>query len=206
LLPVIEHQDEIIDNNINHNYEFLKSSKSDRHLLKQFDSSDIQVAKPLKYVYLQMIKLLFIYVLISILIVWFFGASIYDRIHYLSGGYCKNHSEFKYYRSCIVHGYQYLNGFKPSGHSLITSTFASSLAFEIKSLNCWLTYINSFNPLSLKVNKISSIMIAFALFIYTCWLIMFTVTCLFYHTLIERVVGTLSGCLIVFLVYVKFKL
>lgn len=192
-------------NNHEDYYETLKNSKSDLYLLKQIESLELSVATSSKYIYMEGIKLMFIYLPLSMLIIWFFGPSIYEKIHYSTGGYCSNHPEFKYYQECVRNGYKYLGGFKSSGHSLITTTFASCLLFEIISLNTWVNYINFVNKLSFKVLKISHLLLLVSLFIYVCWIIMFTITCLFYHTFSERIVGTLSGCLIIFFVYIKYR-
>lgn len=186
-------------------WEDLRSNKSDLNLFKQVEHSDPPTSN-VRFIYLQLGKLAGIYMPLVLLIVWFFGPSIYDRIYYATGGHCVNHPDIKYYRSCVSKGYKYIGGFKCSGHSLITSTFASCLAKETLSINSWLSYINKTSPLPFSVFRFGHLLVVFAVLLYLCWLIMFTVTCLFYHTFPERIVGTSCGCLIFFFVYIKCRL
>lgn len=209
LLPVTEEGETGTRNN-NTKYNYLQSHISDNLLLKQIEptSPDGSTHKSVttRYVCFQMLKLLGVFVPISACIVWFFGPSLYDRIHYLTGGSCINHPEYKYYGSCSSHGFKYASGFKSSGHSLITSTFASCIAFETLDTNVWIQYINSLWRLPYHLSYMGHLLVLFTTSVYFCWLIMFTVTCLFYHTLMERIIGTVCGLLIVYFIYVKCKL
>lgn len=195
----------ITDESISSYIDHFQSNKSDSNLYKQTEHVDPPVTNR-QYINIQLSKIAGIYIPIIAFIVWFFGPSIYDRIYYYTGGYCLAHPEFKFYRGCVSHGYKYTGGFKCSGHSLITSTFATCLAIETISLNSWVSYINRINPLPFHIYRFSHLFVVGAIHFYMFWLIMFTVTCLFYHTFAERVVGTFCGSLVVFLVYVKYKL
>lgn len=204
LLPVAENindNNSTIDNTINN----LQSNKSDLNLYKQIEHTELPISNT-RYVSIQVIKLSCIYLPIVLFIVWFFGASIYDRIYRSTGGYCVNHPELKYYKTCVSKGYTYTGGFKCSGHGLITSTFASCLAFETISLNNWISYINKINPLPFHIHRFGHLLLVVSAYLYVCWLLMFTVTCLFYHTFFERVIGTSCGILIFAFIYIKCKL
>lgn len=183
----------------------LQSNKSDLNLYKQIEHMDPPTSNTC-FISLQLIKLVSIYGPIIVFIVWFFGASMYDRIHHYTGGFCINHPELKYYRTCVSKGYKYTGGFKCSGHSLITSIFASCIAFETLSVNNWIVYINHLNPLPFHIYRSGHLLVLFALYIYISWLMMFTITCLFYHTFFERIIGTACGMITVFSVYIKCKL
>lgn len=189
----------------NNSGENLRSNKSDLNLFKQIEHSDPPTSSS-RFISLQLAKLAGIYIPLVLLIVWFLGPSVYDRIYHSTGGHCVNHPEIKYYRSCVSKGYRYTGGFKCSGHGLITSTFATCLAKETLSLNNWISYVNNINPLTFRVYRSGHLLVAFTTSLYLCWLTMYTVTCLFYHTFPERVVGTACGCLIFFFVYIKCRL
>lgn len=209
LLPTItqDHND-TLSNNDNVLIR-LRKHKSDVHLLnmiKCVDNNNSESDKHSHYFSIQFLKLSIIYASLCLLIVWFFGVSIYERIHHYTGGTCLDHPNLKYYRQCVNKGFTYIGGFKCSGHSLITSTFTTCLVIECWSLLDWLLYINKINELSFKLNKIGNSILLISISVSFCWSIMYLVTCLFYHTFAERVVGTLCGCFIFYSVYIKCKL
>lgn len=182
------------------------TNESDLCLYRQIQNPESQTNTEKRYYYIQLLKLVVIYGSISACIVWFFGPSIYDRIHRDTGGHCVKHPEIPFYRICKDAGYNYKGGFKSSGHSLITTTLASCLAFETLSMWNWLVFVNSLNGLSTAVIRAGKIVLFCCLFLYVTWLSVFTVTCLFYHTLGERVVGTATACAVVYCTFLRYKL
>ncbi|GME80813.1 unnamed protein product [Ambrosiozyma monospora] len=117
---------------------------------------------------------------------------------------------------------KWVGGVKLSGHSLILSCFTMSLIYEFK--NCYRVYIvNKLNDnvshinfgSSASVNTSTSSMrlsswifhslLALFTFYCCCWTILFCITAVFYHTVIEKIVGLSCGLFIPYLIYFKFR-
>lgn len=187
-------------------YDCLQGSKSDVSLIDTMKDSGNKKAATFRYSGVQMIKLAGIFMPVITCIVWFFGPSLYERIHRITGGHCIGHPETVFYRSCVSSGWRYEGGFKSSGHSLITCTFASALSWETVSLNKWIVLMNRITELPVRVSGSCKLLQLAFLALCLAWLMMFTVTCMFYHSFMERVVGTLCALLIVYFVCFRLKL
>lgn len=144
------------------------------------------------------IKLFIIYASLIVLIVWAFGPSLFDRVNRWTGGYCNVAREI-YYRSCVAHGGLYVNGFKSSGHSLIAATFGTAASYELLGMNDYCKNVNLTN----NHKYLHKFVNVFVSFVYIAWVTLFLITCLFYHTFLERLVGTSLAIFIVYVVYYK---
>lgn len=140
--------------------------------------------------------LLLIYTPVVILIQWFFGGSLFDRLNSATGGHCTLRGDY-YYRACIIAGGTYVNGFKASGHSLITTVFGTSAAFEIHRLNVFV----STTRVSRKISVVAQFITCVTVMVCAAWLLLFSITCLFYHTFVERLTGTVLGVCVVYVTY-----
>lgn len=190
ILPITESSNE--------NSFYKSKNRSTVNLLQQ-TSSCVNIS----YVKYQLVKLAMIYGPIILFIVWSFGPALFDRINHWTGGHCTK-SVFKYYRECVIDGHKYSNGFKTSGHSLITTTFATAILFELLNWNAFSDFLQlQMNSSFRIVHKMINVL---TLSIYACWVLLFTITCLFYHTFMERLIGTSIGVGIVYTTYIKYRL
>lgn len=145
-------------------------------------------------------KLAFIYVSITVLIVWAFGPSLFDRVNKWTGGHCDVPS-MEYYRACVAVGGKYVNGFKSSGHSLITTIFGTAAVNELVAMNeycrtCIVQLTTPYRYVKMSINFL-------VVFVYAMWVLLFLITCMFYHTFLERFVGTSIAVVILYTVYYK---
>lgn len=166
------------------------------------DSTDVVSTVSKKQILLrQGIKLGTLYVWLSSLICWFFGDSIFERILKATGGHCSADSNKLGYHECLANGeYTWVGGVKLSGHSLILSCFATTLIMEMGSLY-QLYRVNLaddiYSPRENRIPKQLFIVIAtVACTVAAIWSFMYLVTATFYHTVFEKLVGTLCGLLI----------
>lgn len=203
LLPITETANSNLDSGTD--TAKLKIYKSDLQLFKQIETTDPTLTHS-KYILIELVKLLLIFTPIVLLIVWFFGPSIFERIHYATGGFCIDHLDIKYYGICVRNGFKYVGGFKCSGHSLITCTFSTCLFTEALGVLDWIDYITNVYSLPFTIKRMGNFVVLSAISISLCWMMMFVVTCMFYHTFAERIVGTTCASSIVLFVYIRCKL
>lgn len=172
-------------------------TQTDR-VLVQFSSSQLLSSTDIlsKFVGVQLAKLASLYLPLVILIVTTFVVkpSLFELIQKATGGKCSTNHE--YYRSCLVDGGRYSGGFKVSGHCLVTSSFTLFLTWEFIMFRVWYNCKSKYTNLLLHV--------LFAV-VATCWITLFVITCMFYHTFLERLLGTILGTSLFFLCFLYFK-
>lgn len=176
-------------------------SKTDKLLKKLISPTPTPISQKevnKKLIFIQVYKLFLIYIPLTILLIstLITNSSLFELIQKWTGGECTD-PNFEHYRSCLVSGSKYIGGFKVSGHCLITSTFSLFLIWEGIMWKVWYGSIKS--PLGLIFTCIMA-------FIVVCWVTLFTITCLFYHTFLERLTGTLIGTSIFFICYIYLSL
>ncbi|KAG7913464.1 hypothetical protein KL907_000409 [Ogataea polymorpha] len=144
----------------------------------------------------QLIKLAVIYVWLSFQIVWFFGDSVFDRILELTGGHCLQKAGLNYKQCRILNG-KWIGGTKFSGHSLILSCFGLSLIFELENVS------KTYRP-DAATALLKGLLFCCSVYI-AAWLLLFTITAIFYHTLPEKIVGLAAGMFVPYLLYFKLE-
>lgn len=172
-----------------------KTDKLLRKLISPSPTPNSQKEINKKLMSIQVCKILVIYTSLVILIITTFitNSSLLELVQKWTGGECTN-PNFHYYRGCLVDGSKYLGGFKISGHCLITSTFSLFIIWEGIMWKGWIQ-----SPLEVVVALIT-------LFVLASWITLFTITCLFYHTFMERLIGTFIGTSIFSLCYIYLSL
>lgn len=144
---------------------------------------------------------------------WFFGRLIFERVNVLSGGYCEiggqaNGSLLIDKCNKTVDG-TWVNGFDASGHVYFLSS-SSILIWQhlldfghfqenfesqtLYSLDSDFDAASNFEGTVIK-KRFDLIFSAIAILLLMIWYFMFVVTCIFFHTILEKVVG-LIGILI----------
>lgn len=159
----------------------------------------------------QLIKLALLFSWINILISWFFGDPIFERILKGTGGRCSNGNAKLSYHQCLADdGNVWVGGTKMSGHSLILSCFTVTLLFEVHNL-ITVYRINRLNGVldSISAKRYQALfywsLIAISGTAILIWLSLFTITAIFYHTILEKIVGLTCGLVVPYLFYFKCK-
>lgn len=182
---------------------------------------------------IKILKRYSVYTIFTVIILaWFFGPLIYERINYLTGGYCdKGPAKVDYsdqYKCSRIAGANWVNGFDASGHVYILLTMCLLLwdAF-LENINLrhfshlfrGYTYfigsgvqddLDEASNLELGCKeytirtKYSSVIrlacLTLAIFLIVIWSVMYIVTCLFFHTLAEKLVLLIVGIAISLLI------
>ncbi len=183
---------------------------SDSTSLLPVTERDLRTSTTRRHVLLkQTLKLALIFSWITILIVWFFGDSIFEWFLKLTGGKCSNGNKALKYHECLADdGNRWVGGVKLSGHSLILSCFSTVLVFELLIIrkvhlrNRLERILNTQRSLSSIAYKIILLMVTT---LVSIWVFMFAVTAVFYHTVPEKIVGLTCGLLPSYLFYFRFK-
>ncbi|KAK6463767.1 Fat storage-inducing transmembrane protein [Scheffersomyces coipomensis] len=152
--------------------------------------------------------------------VWFFGSSIFERINIATGGSCADDSiRSEYY--CKSSGSTWTNGFDASGHfyfilsvslivwrellnhlgiqSKIPMANGDELEFDqAPGNNSEIASASWNNNPYLTIYK--AIVIGVALTFLSIWYFMYLITCIFFHTIPEKIVGTAVGLFIPLLI------
>ncbi|AOA62213.1 hypothetical protein PP7435_CHR2-0913 [Komagataella phaffii CBS 7435] len=129
--------------------------------------------------------------------VWFFGDSLFDRLQEHTGATCQYPEGLEKliarndnYSSCERAGGLWTGGFRASGHLFILTTVLGSLAFEWRSV---FVKDPSFSRWGLIP---TAIVMAF-------WILMFWVTSIFFHTVIEKVIGIAIALAFLSILYIS---
>lgn len=137
-------------------------------------------------------KLIVLYLPLTVCIITSVVArnSLFELIQRWTGGQCSNPA-LDGYRACLVDGGHYTGGFKVSGHCLITTTFSLFLLWEGYMWKAW-TGVKTL-PERVLATAVCVVLVI--------WTLLFTITCLFYHTFPERLIGTGLGTGLFYLCY-----
>ncbi|AMD19737.1 HCL414Cp [Eremothecium sinecaudum] len=118
-----------------------------------------------------------------------------DHVFMWTGGYCSI-DNIKNAMECHGKGGKWEGGFDISGHFCYLMTCSLALWFELTDLIKY-TVTNEIPQAKLmKVTKYST------LTVLVMWLLLLSVTSIYYHTLIEKVLGVLMGYLCPFILYI----
>lgn len=157
----------------------------------------------------QVLKLVLVFAWINILIVWFFGDSIFGWFLKFTGGKCSNGNGSLSYHQCLADDDNtWVGGVKLSGHSLILSCFSTVSIFELLMVrkvhlrNRLEGVLNTRHNVSSIAYKVILIMVCAVVLI---WMAMFSITAVFYHTVPEKIVGLACGLAPSYVVYFRFR-
>ncbi|ODV87219.1 hypothetical protein CANARDRAFT_174300 [[Candida] arabinofermentans NRRL YB-2248] len=176
-------------------------------------SRDLKRITKWQIVQRQILKLVILYSWLILLIVWFFGDSVYDRVLKLTGGHCSNGDLNLTYHQCLRGGpllvdeekYYWIGGIKFSGHSLILSCFSICLVMEfskvykiyrVNKLNSSTGNFGSGKFLSALMFLVSVLLIS--------WTLLFVITSIYFHTITEKIVGLGCGLIVPYILYFRF--
>lgn len=124
--------------------------------------------------------------------VWFFGPLIFDRIDVVSGGHCDG--AILPHPQC-VDIYKWIVGFDCSGHTYILVSMSLLVWQVIQPIPKFTERRNDLeNSLtSTTESKVATYLKCITTIILLIWYSMLVITCLFFHTYAEKVVGLLVG-------------
>lgn len=146
---------------------------------------------------------------------WFFGRLIFERVNVYTGGYCEVRGiadkTISMYRCTRSLDGIWIDGFDPSGHLYFLSTASLALWKEIIGLGLvrvdWENQTVSLDeesdsaespesrlPLMKTVGRMSAML---SLFLIIVWYFEFDITCLFFHTIPEKISGLLVGIAVI---------
>lgn len=155
-----------------------------------------------------MIKLCVLTIVSVLLNVWFFGDAIFLRVWQASGGQCSiDHLK---YSECLAAGGTFSGGFKISGHVYILTVMSAVICFEVTSFvlqggqESDLVVINESDLLTRicqTVKLYQEPFIRILCIILVMWLFMFSVTGLFFHTVMEKYAAFCISVAFLYLVY-----
>ncbi|ODV95623.1 hypothetical protein PACTADRAFT_3314 [Pachysolen tannophilus NRRL Y-2460] len=123
--------------------------------------------------------------------------AIFDYVFKKTGAYCELGSsnpetvpDSK--ASCLSSGGSWVGGFDPSGHLFLTTNISLMVLFELKDL-VYLKMANDdrIDQKYLLFSYNCTILISTVLLLIWWWL--FSVTCIFFHTILEKIIGFLCG-------------
>lgn len=136
---------------------------------------------------LYLAKFISLSILSTFLHIWWFGTSIFERINISTGGHCDN--ILLSMTQCAKENLLWTNGFDASGHFFVLSIYIIVTLQEIYKLN------------DTSKNLLIASTVCVAL-----WYFEFTITALFFHTTLEKIVGLSLGYLVplLFLAYDKY--
>lgn len=116
-----------------------------------------------------------------VLVMWFFGPLIFDRVNKLTGGYCPSASLLQY--RCMLQD-EWINGFDTSGHTFMVLIMSLSLLQVMKRpRHTDLEQQSPAEPLKHDLLDITSFTLL------ALWYAMLATTSLFFHTFFEKVAG-----------------
>lgn len=132
--------------------------------------------------------------------VWCFGAPVFERVNVLTGGHCEIRGIADGALSMsqcarAVDGV-WVDGFDPSGHLYFMSTVSWALWREVMHLGHihidWEAQLVSYSLVpDLMTNSHSKITSTASLVLIFGWYFEYCITCLFFHTIPEKIVGLL---------------
>lgn len=160
---------------------------------------------------------------IVILLEWFFGSPIFERISVIAGATCSIRGIYREY-ACERSGGVWTDPFDSSSH--YTYLISSSLLIWLLLLNhvTWISgyfpnhvidlensnrytvpYSNTTGDTKMDLNRtLRTIIEVIAVLILVMWFILFTITSVFFHTIPEKFVGLLCGLFVpIVLKYIK---
>lgn len=114
--------------------------------------------------------------------VWFFGLSIFERLNVFMGGHCEvsgQRAQVPMYLCYRTLDARWVDAFDASGHLFFLSLCSLILLREV---------LNRDGPKPVRWGVLALIGI---------WYLMYNVTCVFFHTMAEKVVGLACGLLVV---------
>ena len=126
---------------------------------------------------------------------WFFGPPIFDRINSATGGYCDGDSLIKDTFRCAQSGNVWLNGLDISSHCYLLGQYVILICFALVNLRIYPISDSesaTYNPLPRNGQQILR---ALGWVLGTMFLAEYIITCVFFHTFAERVLGLFFGVL-----------
>ncbi|ABN65440.2 predicted protein [Scheffersomyces stipitis CBS 6054] len=148
---------------------------------------------------------------------WFFGFSIFERINIATGGHCLNEEILSEYE-CKSSGEKWINGFDSSGHFYFIISISLVVGRELlvhlplpskirlpngsgidleratpesRTASTNGTEVQIWDNKQLKLYRLAVVIVALSFM--AIWFFMYLITCIFFHTVGEKIVGTIVG-------------
>lgn len=139
--------------------------------------------------------------------VWCFGVPIFERVNVLTGGHCEIRGNadgtLSMYQCGRTADGVWVDGFDPSGHLYFISTVSLALWREVMNLGHihidWEAQLVSYTlgpDDDLMTNNHSKIISTTSLVLIFIWYFEYCITCLFFHTIPEKIVGLLVATVV----------
>ncbi|KAI5954525.1 hypothetical protein KGF54_002300 [Candida jiufengensis] len=150
------------------------------------------------------IKIYFLNIIwLTILLEWFFGSPIFERVSIALGAYCTK-SEFNKEYKCEQNGGKWINLFDSSSHytMLISNSlliwylvipYISRHMFKNIKLDLEQAGLQQEPTIEEQPEKLKTILVYLSLLFIVLWYISFCITSLFFHTITEKLVGLFCG-------------
>lgn len=123
--------------------------------------------------------------------IWLFGPCLFERIEVFTGGHCSGDDSLTQYQ-CWDHDMDWVPGFDTSGHYfLLISTSMLTIDYVVK------TGVLRMKPparlleaqTDVSDTKFRKVVLGYLLFLVGVWYFEYLITSIFFHTVLERIMG-----------------
>ncbi|GAV49024.1 hypothetical protein ZYGR_0N04290 [Zygosaccharomyces rouxii] len=120
-----------------------------------------------------------------------------DNIFILTGGSCSDHSGTHSAEKCSKNGGYWEGGFDISGHFCFLVSISMILWLELQHLESWLIE----EDMVKRLNVWGKTIIGITVFTLATWCFILMVTSIYYHTLLEKILGCAMGYICPIIMY-----